>query len=328
VSVDLYRLDWIASSREEAVDPVRRIVDPHHHLWDGDDVHRYRLEELVRDTRGSHNVTDTVFLECSASYRADGPEQLLPVGETEFVREEALESDRGATRISGIVGFADLTLGDALDTVLDAHEAAGRGRFRGIRHQLTPDTTRHTPGSPTDPAFRRGVEQLGARGYTFDAWAFPAQLLDLADLARAAEATTIVVDHLGAPIAIPPYDDEAETRAMWQRGLRALAECPNVVLKLGGIGMDHYFATGWTARERPPDSNEVAARWRDTICWCIDTFGPARCMFESNFPADRQALDYSVIWNTFQRVAESYSAAEQDSLFANTAARVYRIAAR
>ena len=84
--------------------------------------------------------------------------------------------------------------------------------------------------------------------------------------------------------------------------------------------MDSVFGMGWSTRERPPGSDEVVQWWGDDIRWCIDTFGPARCMFESNYPVDRMSLGYGVIWNAFQKIASSYTSDEQEDLFVDTAA--------
>jgi predicted TIM-barrel fold metal-dependent hydrolase len=176
-----------------------------------------------------------------------------------------------------------------------------------------------------EPEFRRGVARLGELGYSFDAWLYHPQLPDLTDLARCAERTTIVLNHLGAPLNVGPYRDRDRVRADWQSGLRELATCPNVVVKLGGIGMDFFFATGWSSRSRPPGSDEIVEWWGDDIRWCIDTFGPSRCMFESNYPVDRESFSYTVIWNAFQKIAVDYSDGEQDQLFSDTAIRAYRI---
>jgi predicted TIM-barrel fold metal-dependent hydrolase len=327
------RLQWLALTREEPLDPRRRIVDAHHHLNDAEGS-RYLLDDSIRDTRAGHNVTHTVFVETMAGYRQEGPEALRPVGETEFVAAWARESDGRATRIAAIVSFADLTLGDALDEVLDAHELAGEGRFRGIRHPaawnahpgVPPGYMSPPPGLMTEEGFRRGIARLGERGYSFDAWIYHPQLPELAKLAQAAEGTTIVLNHLGVPLNVGPYHDRDAVRAEWRSGMRQLAAGPNAVVKLGGIGMDSYlFRTGWSSRARPPGSDEVVEWWGDDIRWCIDTFGPSRCMFEANYPVDREALGYTVIWNAFQKIAAGYSGQEQDDLFAGTAARVYRI---
>lgn len=177
-----------------------------------------------------------------------------------------------------------------------------------------------------EESFRRGIAALGDRGYSFDAYVYHPQLPVLAELARSAEGTTIAVDHLGAPLSVGPYRDRDAARYQWRSGMRQVARCPNTVVKLGGIGMDgHLQRTGWSSRSRPPGSDEVVAWWGEDIQWCIDTFGPARCMFESNYPVDARAVGYTVLWNAFKKIAARYSDAEQDLLFADTAARVYRI---
>jgi predicted TIM-barrel fold metal-dependent hydrolase len=316
--------------KEDPVDPNRRIVDPHHHLYDRPG-NRYLVNELLADTRAGHNVTHTVFIECSAFYRDSGPEALRPVGETEFVASQARETDRrDSSRLAGIVGYTDLSAGDVLDEVLQAHAAAGDGRFRGIRHGTAWDDegklhSREPKDLMTHPGFRRGVARLGELGFSFDAWLYHPQLGQLADVASAAEGTTIVVNHLGMPLYVKSPGAREPIRTPWRQGMRLLAERRNVVVKLGGIGMDFGFGTDWSSRERAPGSDEVAAWWSDDIRFAIDTFGPSRCMFESNFPVDRAAFGYTVLWNVFQKIAAGYSDVEQDELFSGTAARVYRI---
>ena len=327
------RTQWLALTREEPVDPHRRIVDAHHHLNPAED-HRYLLDDLISDTRAGHNVTHTVYVETMANYRTAGPEALRPVGETEFAAAQARESESLATRVAAIVPFADLTLGDALDEVLEAHEIAGGGRFRGIRHPAAWDASPEVPagymspppGLMADDEFRRGVARLGGKGYSFDAWIYHPQLPELAKLAEAAAGTPIILNHLGVPLNVGPYADRETVRPEWRTGMRQLAACPNAVVKLGGIGMDSYlFRTGWSAWDRPPTSDDVVGWWGDDIRWCIDTFGPSRCMFESNYPVDRDAVGYTVTWNAFQKIAAGYTDDEQDDLFSGTAARLYRI---
>jgi L-fuconolactonase len=326
------RQEWPGLTKETPLDSKRRIVDSHHHLWDRGPTSKYLVEDLLVDTRSGHNVTDTVFVECRTSFRQTGPRPLKPVGETEFVAKQSHASEGRGTRISGIVSFADLRLGDAVEEVLNAHEVAGAGRFRGIRHSTTWDADPNIRmGAKDDPElmvgdeFRRGVSRLGHSGYSFDAWVYHPQLDQLADLARASEGTTIVVDHLGGPLGIGRYTNRDDVRSHWRAGMATIATCPNVVVKLGGIGMDYKFGTGWSARDRPPGSDEVVRWWGDDIRWCVDTFGPNRCMFESNYPVDRQSMSYTVLWNAFQKVAASYTDDEQNALFSGTAVRVYRI---
>ncbi len=333
---DTSLLEWLALTHEDPVDPERLIIDPHHHLWNEVDAlgggPQYLVEDLVRDTRSGHNVTDTVVIECAASYRQDGPTVLRPVGETEFAAAQVVASQSTQTRVAAIVAFADMTLGDEVEEVIDAHEAAGRGWFRGIRHVVAGDPAfprrRESPrlGVLTETGFRRALSLLGERGYSFDAMVFHPQLPELADTAHAVPHTTFVLNHLGVPLNLGPYTDRGEVRSVWHTGMRQVASCPNVVVKISGIGMDTLFGTDWSSRARPPGSDEVLERWSEDIRWCIDTFGPERCMFASNFPVDRRGIGYTVLWNAFQKVSASYSGQEQAALFADTAARVYRIA--
>jgi L-fuconolactonase len=326
-------LQWIALTQEEPLDPRRRIIDAHHHLIDAPD-RKYLADDLLANTRAGHNVTDVVFVETLAAYRQDGPTKLRSVGETEFVAAQSRQSVREGTRVSAIIAFADLSLGDDVDEVLDAHEQAGEGLFRGIRHATTWDASPEVPVGHARPrqllmsekGFRRGVARLGELGYCFEAWVYHPQLRELADLAGVMDDTDIIVDHLGAPLKVGPYRDRSTVISVWSDGLRRLAACPNVTLKLGGVGMDaKLFRTGWSVLPRPPSSDQVVECWGDDIRWCIDTFGPSRCMFESNYPVDRQSVGYTVLWNAFQKIASVYSDHEQDDLFAGTAARVYRI---
>jgi predicted TIM-barrel fold metal-dependent hydrolase len=269
-------------------------------------------------------------------YRASGPPELRPVGETEFVNGIAAMSASGRygpTRVAaGIVGFADLTLGERVGAVLDAHRAASP-RFRGIRHaagwDASPDVRNSHTNPPAglylDPAFRRGFAELGRRGLTFDAWLYHPQIPELTDLAKAFPDTTIVLDHFGGPLGIGPYAGRrAEVFAAWKSALRALADCPNVVAKLGGLVMP-LNGFGFHKRDRPPTSADLVEATRDWYLHTIDRFGPERCMFESNFPVDGQSASYRVLWNSFKRIAATSSAAEKAALFHDTAARVYRL---
>lgn len=321
----------MTTEREPAVDAERPIVDAHHHMWAARPGRpQYLMPELVADG-AAHNVTHTVFVECSWGYRTAGPVHLRPVGETEFMIEQARESDAGRTRIAALVGYADLALGDGVDEVLEAHEDAGRGLFRGVRHRgvWAPDLGVHAGDRALAEAFgsdgfRRGVARLGRRDLSLDVWAYLPQLPRVADLARAVPQTQIVLDHLGAPLHIGSGRDRDEVREAWHTAMREIAECANVSVKLGGIGMDDLYDMGWEAGGSSPDSDEIARCWGDHIRWCIDVFGPTRCMFESNTPVDTKWVAYGTIWNAFQKIAAEYTNAEQDALFVETARRTYR----
>jgi len=331
-------LAWLSLTTEDALEPDLEIVDPHHHLWDapvGNRYPRYDLADLRRDTGAGHNVVETVFIDCASNYRTDGPQSMRPVGETEWVASRAAESDQTpGARITAIVSFADLTLGDAVGDVLDAHVAAADDRFRGIRHAGAWDADERIPRSHTNPPpglygqadFRRGLGVLAAKGMTFEAWQFHPQLPDVVDLARACPEATIIVNHIGAPLGHGPYADRrAEVLAAWRPPMAQLAALDNVVLKVGGIGMKRY-GVGFERWDRPPGSDDLVAAWGDELRWCIDTFGPDRCMFESNFPVDAESCSYVVLWNAFKKVSTGYSAPERAALFAGTARRVYRLA--
>ncbi|MBH99569.1 MAG: amidohydrolase [Acidimicrobiaceae bacterium] len=328
--------EWRSLVSEEAIDPDRRIIDPHHHLWRSHDRFSadYMLKELWADTSTGHRVTETVFVECHASYRADGPRHLRPVGETEFVADIAQASAAGpGPQIAGIVAHADLRLGNELNEVIEAHQKAGRGLFRGIRHAIShslhPEALsipgRAPVGLAADKHFRNGVRFLGQLGLTYESWHYHYQLQEFADLCRAAPETSIVLDHFGTPLGVGPYASRREEiHAAWRKDLAELALCPNVVAKLGGLAMpDNGF--GWHKAERPPTSDEIVAAHRDHYLHAIDHFGPDRCMFESNFPVDRLSLSYGVLYNAFKKIVADFTDAEQDAMFSGTAARVYRL---
>ena len=326
---------WHAGSREEILDPARPIIDPHHHLRDTAQG-RYHLPELAEDLASGHNVRATVFVDSQTMHRTDGPELLRPVGETEFVMQSlAAPAAAGSVRwnpCAGIVGTLDLTHGAEVRAGLEAHVAAGNGRFRGIRDPLMWDASdinygvRRPPADRmTDPRFRAGFAELAPLGMTFDAWLFHHQLPLLTDLARGFPATTIILNHIGAPLGVGPYAGRrAEIFAAWRASLIELARCPNVVVKLGGLGM-LFFGFGFERRDVPASSAELAAAWRPYIEVCIDAFGPARCMFESNFPVDKQTCSYATLWNAFKLIAAGHSAADKAAMFFGTANRVYRL---
>lgn len=326
---------WLALTAEEPIEPDLPICDPHHHFWDRPD-NRYLLDDLLQDTGGGHNIVETVFWECSSMYRKDGPAEMQPVGETEFVQGIAAQSasgQYGPTAVAaGIVGFADLTLGDGVAPVLDAHVAASQNRFRGIRHSAAWDDragigSYKNPrnGVLLEPAFRDGFAQLQKHGLSFDAWLYHTQLMDLADLARAFPEAPIILNHIGGPIGVGPYADEYEkVFEQWKQGIAAVAANPKVVVKLGGLGMT-FCGFDWHERTKPIGSEELAESMAPYYLYCIEQFGADRCMFESNFPVDKASYSYSVMWNAFKRIAADFSSADKAAMFHDTAARVYRL---
>ena len=335
---------WLAlRPAEDVLDADLPIVDPHHHLWDHK-RHRYLLDELRADVgsgngRG-HRIVATVFVDCMAFYRSSGPAALRPVGETEFANGVAAMCESGVygelRACAGIVGFADLTRGAGVREVLQAHIAAGGGpggRFKGIRHaggwdaspMIHNSHTKPGPGLYADATFRQGFAQLAPLGLSFEAWQYHPQLPDVIALARAFPDTAIVLNHVGGPLGVGPYAGRTDdTYAQWRRHITELAACANVSVKLGGLGM-RIGPIGQHALALPPTSQEVAQAWRPWIEACIEAFGPARCMFESNFPVDKMSCSYATLWNAFKHLAAGASASEKADLFADTARRVYRL---
>jgi L-fuconolactonase len=329
-------LVWLNRLREDILEPDLPIVDAHHHLWERPSG-RYLLDELRADLGAGHNVRATVFIQCGYAYRSDGPEELRPVGETERVAAIAAQAvAAGAPGIcAGIVGYCDFRQAEQVDAVLQAHVAAGAGRFRGIRQSAGWDaaivsTTSAVPprGLLLDPAFRAGLARLGKHGLSYECSLYHPQLAELTDLARAFPALPILANHCGGPIRIGPYAAEhsAEAFAAWRSALRELAACPNVTLKLGGQAMTIRGFT-WHEAPLPPSSGELAAAWRPTMETCIEAFGASRCMFESNFPVDKGMCSYPVVWNAFKRLAADCSADEKAALFHGTAEQYYRLGA-
>lgn len=332
------RDEWLQLTVEAPLDASLPICDPHHHFW-GRPEQRYLLEDLLQDLRTSgHKIVSTVFIECREMWRKDGPVDMKPVGEMEWVEgiaEETARGPRGETAVAaGIVGFADLTSGAAVPKVLEAHLAASLNRFRGIRHSCTWDVSSAvktaTPGIPPglmlDASFRAGLACLKRYGLSFEAWLYHPQLPEFASLARAVPDVPMILNHVGGLLGVGPYAGKRdEVFEVWKRGIAEVATCPNVVVKLGGLGMVRC-GFDWHLRPAPPSSKELVQATSPYYLFCIEQFGPDRCMFESNFPVDRLSYSYGVLWNSFKRMTEGFSAAERAALFHDTAARVYRLA--
>ena len=329
------RETWLAQVVEDAIEPDLPICDPHHHFWDrkGD---RYLLDQLTDDLGGGHNVTQTVFIECHSMYRAGGPEELRCIGETEFVQGLAAQSasgNYGPTEVAaGIVGNANLMLGDAVQAVLEAHQAASGNRFRGIRFSCawdaSPDVSpgsANTQGMLSDPRFRAGFDRLQSMGLSFDALVYHTQLGELAELAGAFPNAVIILNHIGRPLGVGPYAGRSdEVFAEWQQGIASVAERENVVCKLGGFG-NVISGYDWHRCDVPPTSEDVADTIRPWLEYCIEHFGPERCMFESNFPVDKNSYAYTTCWNAFKRITGGYSGSEKAAMYQGTAVQTYRL---
>jgi predicted TIM-barrel fold metal-dependent hydrolase len=329
--------EWLShGTLEDVLEPEIPIIDPHHHLWDirtfttepyaSFEQKVYLCQEIVDDIRSSgHNVVQTVFAQCGAFYRGEGPEAMRCVGETEFVHGIFAMSNSGiygdARLCAGIFGSADLRLGADVEPVLQAHMAASPN-FRGVRSAF--------PGDLND-TFMRGYALLGKHGLSYDNWS--PDFDRLPDLARLADANTdvpVIVNHLGGKVdpGAPP-----DMAARWRAGIDAVAQCPNAVMKCGGGQMR---VGPWEPpyhmhqRNTPMGSEALCDLLFPYYQYVIEAFGPDRCMFESNFPVDRECVSYRTLWNLFKRIAArlGLSASEKAAIFGGTAARVYRLPAR
>ena len=330
--------DWLSTTEEAVLEPDLPIIDPHHHLWDFPE-HRYLLPDFLTDISGDHNIIGTVFIECHVFYRAEGPVELRPVGETQVINGAAAMAASGIygdTKVAaGIIGHADLSMGAAVEGVLQAHIAAGGGRFRGIRHAAALDPSPEIPNSRGNPpphlyrdhaGFKDGFRKLGALGLVFDAWVFHTQLRDVIALARAFPNQPIVMDHVGGPLGIGIHAGKrAEIFPGWQADMREMAKCDNVSVKLGGIGK-RLCGFGFEHGDGPPSSERMAEAYRPYFEVCIEAFGPSRCMFESNFPVDKVSGSYTLVWNSYKRIAAGASEDEKRLMFHDVARDFYRLA--
>ena len=318
---------------EAVLEPDLPICDAHHHLWlERPPAAPYALDDLRADTGSGHNVVRTVFVECHSQYRTAGPPELRPVGEVEWVASIADEADRrgDGPPIAAIVGHADLTLGDAVEPVLEALDEAGRGRFRGVRHNAAWDASplgnnATRAGLLADDAFQAGVRALGRPRSLVRRDGVPHATRRGRAPRSACPDVRIVVNHLGIPLAGGPYRGRSEeVRAQWRTGLTEVAGCPNALLKIGAL-IRPLSGEKWDREGVRATSSQIAAAWRDEIDFAIDAFGPSRCLFESNFPVDKACYGYVEIWNAFKRLTADCSPGERRDLFHDTAARAYRL---
>jgi L-fuconolactonase len=331
--------EWLSRSAvEPALEPDLPIVDSHLHFWHHPSGHRYFVEEFAKDLAASrHNIKSTIFVECNSMYRADGPEHLRCVGETEFAVGMAAMAASGkytsCRAASAIVGFADLTLGTRTQEVLEAHLQAANGRFRGVRQRAKWDAdplvrgpvSADRPGLYLEPEFGRGLDLLTSMGLSFDTSIFHPQIPDVTALARKHPDANIVLIHTGSPVGHSTYAGrEAENHTNWLASMKQLAKCPNVSVKMGGILMS-LGNFDFTTAEMPPTSQQLAALWRPYIEPCIELFGAERCMASSNFPVDKAGFGYGTVWNMFKRVTAECSADEKSMIYSETAKRVYRL---
>jgi L-fuconolactonase len=329
---------WLAQHREEIIEPELPIVDPHHHLW-SHAGNVYLFPQLLADLSSGHNIKATVYEECGSMYRADGPEELRSLGETEFVTGVAAMSASGgfgpARACAAMVGNVNLMLGSRVEPIIEAHLSASGGRFHAIRFSTAWDADERVhktvprPAMLADQRFREGFQYLARFDLAFDAWVYHPQLGEVAALAAAFPNTPIVLNHFGSPILGGPNAGRAaEVFAEWRTGMTALASHDNIHVKLGALPVRRSGTAVRTGTPPPPlSSEEIAAAWRPFVEVCVEQFGARRCMFESNFPVQKRWCSYAILWNACKRLVAGASADEKSALFSGTAARVYRLPA-
>ncbi|KQY32773.1 amidohydrolase [Caulobacter sp. Root1455] len=294
------------------------IIDPHMHLWDlerhyyswlqdtplpnnpaGDmssiAYRSYGLDDYLADTAG-WNVVQTVHVECGLP-----PKDQL--SETDWL--QGLADTRGV--IGGIVAGANLN-DPAVEALLEAH--AARATVRGVRQIVNwhrdPAKTYGPADLLLDPQWRKGYALLAKYGLSFDLQLYPSQMAAAAALAAANPEVSVIVNHAG----MPTDRDEPGLQA-WRDGLALLAQRPNVSCKISGLAM---IDRAWTIDSLRPFVLRV-----------IETFGPSRCMFASNFPVEKVHGSFGGFYEAYDTITADFGEAERSLLFEGTAARVYRL---
>jgi predicted TIM-barrel fold metal-dependent hydrolase len=321
----------------DILEPGIPIVDSHHHLFHRP-ARRYLLDEYLADAATGHNIVATIYVETQAMARISGPELLRPLGEIEFANGVGAISASGiygSTRAcAGIVGYADLSMGAKIGELLDRAISAAPDRFRGVRQILIDHPTEapyrfmtHRPprGIIDQPGFRCGLQQLAPRGLSYDTAVMHHQLPRISSLADDFPDTTFVIEHLGVAIAMNEDGHQpSDMFGSWRANLIDLALRPNVVCKIGGLGM-RFWGFGFDEKPDRPSYIELAEVWGPYVETAIELFGPDRCMMESNFPVDSRSCDFASLWNAMKLIVKNYSSAEKLALFSGTANRVYRL---
>jgi predicted TIM-barrel fold metal-dependent hydrolase len=295
-------------------------IDAHLHLWDLDHLsypwmsdpalgslrRNYLPADFRRDTEGL-DVVGVVHVQAEVDHAED------PVSETAWLAGLAAEAGDEAPVPTVCVGYADLR-DPALSEVLDRH--AEHELFVGVRQEawFDPNSTRAdilTFNLLEDPDWERGLRLLSERGLSFDLLIFPNQLQLAAELFSRVPDLPVILGHTAVPDqkADPGLDE-------WRAGIKRFAEeVPRGIFKLSGMG----FISGG----EPWEASELAPIVREGI----EIFGPDRCLFASNWPVERLAVErYAHIWEGYDEMTSDFSPTERSAMFVDTAARTYRIA--
>lgn len=314
-----------AGGGADSVAHARRI-DAHMHLWDFEG-HVYRFEDYLADSRQAGGMEGAIFVECRTQYDISAEPSHQPVGEARFLSDQARIAAAHGLPIAAIL-YADLRLGAAAADVIDALQHASGNRMCGLRfgtaHDPDPGIRSYVeePALILDNHVGAAVREIARRSLVLDLWVFHRQLPELIAFADANADLRIVVDHVGTPLAIGPYAGDPAVYEHWAAAMKALAERPNVSVKLGGLGMK---SVNRTLSDRTADAASLAEHWRRHMLPTMDWFGPSRCMFESNFPVDHACAQFGNLWTSFDLVAQQCSPDDRDALFYRTAFDTYRL---
>eukprot|EP01062_Namystynia_karyoxenos_P024456 TRINITY_DN19538_c0_g1_i1.p2 TRINITY_DN19538_c0_g1~~TRINITY_DN19538_c0_g1_i1.p2 ORF type:complete len:350 (+),score=114.89 TRINITY_DN19538_c0_g1_i1:69-1118(+) len=332
---------------EQPLRPAQVIIDAHHHLWElredrgerwGPLWHghwfcaAYGPDDLLADA-GAMQLAASVYMECHSWYRGDGPEHLRVVGETEHANSVAsAAAGKGPALCAAIISHANFALPpQQLQEQIEAHRAAAPERFRGVRYSaayaegegrisLTP-----RDGMLNEPAVLENLRWYATQGLVFECFLYAGQGPQLARAARECPEMTVVCNHALFPVDVRGAEAE-RVAGEWRAAVAELAQCPNVVMKIGGLTMP-ACGFGFNEGAKQPSSEKMCEVLLPWYRHCIELFGPSRCMFESNFPVDKMSCGYINLWNTLLRVAAAMelSDADTDLLCRGTAARIYGI---
>lgn len=326
-------LAWLDRVQEAQIPVAYPVLDGHIHLWDYSSPPYFG--DSYRNEAVAAGIASSVYVECSMAYRDDGPAAEKPLGEIEFVRDQArLHSTPDFRLAEAIIGTADVRLGTGIAPILEQALALGEMRFRGIRVRAATDPDPAVgyglgappPGLLLQPESLKALTVLRDMGLTLDAYLFHTQLADIEALARALPDLSIVVNHIGAPLGEGRYAARrTEVEAQWREGIARLAPFENVAIKIGGFAISRINLIARGDRTDPPSSEVVAAACAPWLDHCLDSLGAGRCLFGSNFPVDKVAMSLTVLVNAMKRLAARLSPDEAAALMGGTARRVYRL---
>jgi L-fuconolactonase len=317
---------WLNLIVEQVIEPQLPICDAHIHLRRLQSK-QYLSADFLKDAGHGHNIRRSVVIQSRENYKVGQGGGMTPIEETEFVMKDACTIESRIGVATGFIGYADLTMGDAVASVLESQIALGRGRFRGIRFSRRPGTIEgHDAKSVlSETDFLKGLAKLQDYGLTYELVVRPNQFEELAELAKKFPDTPMIVNHIGWMFNFGHGKKLNEEQIQeWENSILKLVHCNNIYIKLGGLGgSDAGF--GWSNKAIPPGSAELASQIAPYYLYCIEKFGVKRCMFESNFPVDKESYSYLVLWNAFKRITKAFSYAERFALFYDTAAQVYHL---